>query len=438
MPQASHGVYRCPSCDELTEADVGKDGSLVCAKCGHVSTRKVPPSRKRVSMGLDIGGGSLVQRNVVSRRHGDQSEVPSPSVLPEAKAPTLGAGEEVSATGHRQEVISDDGERKLVRRHKKRRRANSFRYVFLLLWVMAIVLIVLMVRKQMGTIRKEARLVAAADAAKLEDKKEAQARAYLEAEMPACRTLLFDFLSAADPAQRAQFVLGGSELAPKMAVHYRQNTIFRPEGGVAMGSSNLVLWDGGKPVIETSWMTEQGERIEAVFARENQEWKLDWEAFVRFSSQPWHLFVSGVGGNEGEFRVWLKVQRNSTTMSGDEQILSLRFYPPVADARERNRAKSEAVLVPLDSRNGRRILEIMEEAEQESEVGDRRLCLDDPANHYRVRVVLEWREGANDRRYLHLKDVLAGHWLGDRFEQEFKDDGDEETREEDPAPPEDG
>jgi hypothetical protein len=207
-----------------------------------------------------------------------------------------------------------------------------------------------------------------------------------------------------------------------MAKHYRQNTVYRPGEALAPGASNLVLWDGRKPLIESAWTSLEGDRVEVVFARENGRWKIDWEAFVRYSTEPWHLFASEVAGARGEFRVWAKIQ---TTRSGGagEEVLSLRFYPPLEDSLERNRSKSPPVLVPLRSRNGRRIVEIVADDERDRQVGDRRLFLEDPMNLHRMRVELEWREGANGRNYLHLNEVHAGHWLGSRFVQEFDETG---------------
>ena len=416
MSRASHGVHRCPSCDELAEADFGPDGMVTCLKCGHVLERKVPPSRKRTAGSLDLGGSGLVQRNVASRRHLDKAALPEPAPIPKAKTPEISISKDLSYR-QREEVISEDEERKVVRRRKRRRKLPLSRIVVFLIWLGAVVLTVTLVKKKMkgrggvvggpepgANVRKEERL-------------NEEARAYVQKQMEECRGVLGGFLEAPDAAARAQYVSNGPRLAAEMTTHYRQNTAFRPGGALAPARKHLILRENAR-AIETSWNSEGSDRVEVVFVREARQWKIDWEAFVRYSTIPWHLFVSEVGGSEGTFRVYLRIKESSVSEEGEE-VLSLRFYPPLQDQRLRSRGSSPAVLVPARSESGLRIQEISQLKERKLAVGDRRIYRDDPKGLHRVRVALEWRAGTDGKRYMHLTEVLAGNWLGEWYEEDF-------------------
>jgi hypothetical protein len=429
MSQETHGVHRCPSCGQLAEAEYGSGGKITCLGCGHVTEKKVPTPRRRQSYGLDLGGGSFVQRDVVARRNTPEVALSPKIVLPAVPAsPELSASaldSKISYQGH-QEVVSDDGDKKVVRRRKRKRKFRLGRLVLVSAWLGSIILILALVKKQM----RDARIVTPkspqvpVEDQKIEDQRRAEAEGYAKKSLPECYNSFVAFSAAPDAAARAQFVRGGALLAPQMASFYNQNTAFRPETPLFVSKTNLVLRNEMR-AIESVWRNETGETKEIVFVREEGKWKVDWEFFVRYSSSPWHLFLSETGPSEGVFRVYLRVRKSVYSDNGD-QVMNLRFYPATAENLSRNRASSPAVLVPFESESGRRIRKVVEFKDRKPLAGERNLFMADPENLHRVRVALEWRKGADGQRYLHLNEVFAGNWMGEGFEEGFTLDEDGE------------
>jgi hypothetical protein len=432
MSQETHGVHRCPSCEQLSEAEYGVGGKITCLGCGHVTERSVPAARRRQSYGMDVGGGSLVQRNVAARRNAPEVALLQKTVLPVVPASVevldSDLDSEVSYQRH-QDVVSEDGDKKIVRRRKRKRKFRFGRVLLVGAWFGSIILILALVKKQM----KDATIVTPkgpqvpVEDQKIEEQRRAEAEGYTKKSLPECYNSFVAFSAAPDAATRAQFVRSGAELAPQMASFYNQNTTFRPKAPLFADKTNLVLRNEMR-AIESVWRNEAGETKEIVFIREEGKWKVDWEFFVRYSSSPWHLFLSEVGPSEGVFRAYFRVKESVYSDDGN-QVFNLRFYPATNETLVRNRASSPAVIVPFESESGSRIRKVVGFKDRKPLAGERNLFMADPANLHRVRVALEWREGADGERYLHLNEVLAGNWLGEGFEESFTlDEGGEELR----------
>ena len=143
--------------------------------------------------------------------------------------------------------------------------------------------------------------------------------------------------------------------------------------------------------------------------------RIDWEAFTRYSSEPWVTFVEGRGSQEGEFRLYARVSRSQTT----EDVLGLIFHPWRDQATEGYRYRSPTVVVERDSVSGRRLEQILAADEAQSdrwEVNDSIFPTLDPPGCHRVRVRLVWDDNDDGDRALRVGEVLAGNWLGLGFE----------------------
>ncbi|NIP97993.1 MAG: hypothetical protein GWO24_33025, partial [Akkermansiaceae bacterium] len=46
--------------------------------------------------------------------------------------------------------------------------------------------------------------------------------------------------------------------------------------------------------------------LETVFVRQRGRWVVDWEAFVRYSTESWERFVKQAGDTGGIFRVYMR------------------------------------------------------------------------------------------------------------------------------------
>lgn len=427
MSQDTNGVHRCPSCDQLGEARYGGDGSVTCLMCGHVSQGVVPSARRRRPHAAGLAGGGLVQRDIVSRKSPltDLSKV-KPQ-LPDPKPSSLSSWpsyeEEVASA--REEIVEEGGGKKTVRRRKRKTRLKLSRMIFLALWFTCIIFVLWVVRKQ----KRDHRIVLPkeeieqAELDELEQQKRAEASGYVKRALPECAQVLSEFLEAPNAAVRAQHVRMGRDLAPEMAVHYGANPAFKTEEQWFFRQDNNLVLHENLRAIESAMIFGEEEEREVVFVREGHEWKLDWEFFVKHSTSPWHLFLSEVGPTKGTFRVYARLQEAAES-EGAGKVRKLRFYPATKDRLARNRGGSPAVLVPELSESAERLLEIIERKAKQPLTGERTYQQSDPEDLYRVRVVLEWRDGADGERYLHLNKVLAGNWLGRGFE-EFSDSDEE-------------
>ena len=432
MPEVLH----CPSCGALVP--VGADGARVCRECGHEFAKRVAISPRGGDQAAQPGKGRMVQRNVTTRRRIEDR------VDPVVPAEVMSV-EEVRNEGRTEvvrendEVVSDDGHKKVVRRRKKRKRVRLGPLLFLGGWTTLVMGVILAVNYHNaadetiveGQSKEESERKAAL---------QLQMEGILRKELPACHAVLLNYLKEPTWARRAQFVCNSSEIAPKMGRHYIRNRLWKlPEGSkVTVSKANLVLSDSENPIVEAIFRVEslpvKGENGELAeeqpkpefrevsFLRDGARWVIDWEALVRYSSNSWPLFRGDVEGSNapGEFRLF--VRRTTGRFEGGEPVLVLKFFEPRNDLNDMWRYGSPGVVVPLDSEEGQRLQEILEREPEDWEPGQPRLWHDDPEGLRRVRVKLAWERTADDRRILKVSEVLAGNWLMSGHEEDFREE----------------
>lgn len=226
--------------------------------------------------------------------------------------------------------------------------------------------------------------------------------------LPECRRALDGFLGTLVPEARSEFVLDGSRILPRMLRLRQENQIQRGDE-----NPELLLWSvldtpRGKG-IETMWDLGAGQRVEAVFFRDEEgAWKIDWEAMVRYSDADWALFVTGVGPQEGEFRLFAR--KRTGELAGEDEGSGIVLVAPRVGRPESFGARSPKIDVDPDSRIGR-ILETAFVRRELREVGayGSTAVREDPPGMIRVRVLVR-REGEVEKT-VHLRDVVATHWL---------------------------
>ncbi len=217
----------------------------------------------------------------------------------------------------------------------------------------------------------------------------------------------FGFLAAGTPEARNQFVLNPITTASRMARFYDLNPIvtIAPETLTLLKSAVLHLPAGR--AIETLWNTADGRQIDAVFVEQDNEWRLDWDHFVRFSTYPWALFLAGSGEPEGEFRL-LARQRLAEERKDAEDVSIVLYVPRFGFVNETG-FQSPEFLVKRDTRNGR-LLDAAFELEQSGKrVFGLDLPHDNPEGLIRVRVKVRRIKDDMGSRF-ELVDVLACHW----------------------------
>ncbi len=224
---------------------------------------------------------------------------------------------------------------------------------------------------------------------------------------PLCNQTFFQFLAADTPEQRTQFVADPTAKAARMVRFYGATPAAKidPQQLTLAARAIVHLPDGRG--IETRWRNADGRVFDAVFVERNNEWRLDWDQFVRFSDLPWSVFLAGSGADHGEFRL-LARERLAEERKEKAQI-SLILYAPVFGKPQEQGYSSPEFLVPRDSDDGR----LLEAAFALQKSGKRPFGVDlpniNPEDHIRVRVKVR-RVQQDLTRTFELEKIVAPHW----------------------------
>ena len=224
---------------------------------------------------------------------------------------------------------------------------------------------------------------------------------------PLASRSFFGFLSAGTPEARNQFVLNPITTAARMARFYDLNpqVTLVPES-LSPAHSAILNLPTGRAIV-TNWKSADGRVVDAVFVEQDEEWRLDWEHFVRFSTYPWSLFLAGSDEPEGEFRLLARLRLADERSDADD--LSIVLYAPVFGAPDQTGFQSPEFLVKRDTPNGR----LLDAAFKLEKSGSRVFGVDipnpNPEGLIRVRVKVRRIEDDQGRRF-ELLEVIACHW----------------------------
>ncbi|MEX1114056.1 MAG: hypothetical protein WEB53_02325 [Akkermansiaceae bacterium] len=224
---------------------------------------------------------------------------------------------------------------------------------------------------------------------------------------PLCNLVFSQFLAAGTPEKRNQFVLAPITTASKMARFYSLNPLTNIDPStLSLADSAVINLPNGR-ALETLWNTGEGRQLDAVFAQEDGEWRIDWDHFVRYSDFPWALFLAGSGEPVGEFRL-LARERLAEERKGAETV-SIVLYAPRFGSLIETGYQSPEFLIPRASENGR-LLDAAFKLERE---GKRpfgvQLPNANPEKLIQVRVKVRRIEDELERRF-ELEQVIACHW----------------------------
>lgn len=225
---------------------------------------------------------------------------------------------------------------------------------------------------------------------------------------PKCLQAFANFLAAGTPEARNQFVLAPVSTAARMAHFHSLNSV--PEidpATVKLINSGLLSLPGGK-AFEAQWEIAGGKILETVFRKENDEWRLDWEHYARYSDHPWTLFLAGTGPDEGEFR--LLARERLAEERKEEKTISLALYAPRFGLPRETGFQSPEFLVVRDSNDGRLLDAAFKLMRGGGRVFDSKLANIDPDDMIRVRVNVR-RTGFEDERRYEITAVKACHWF---------------------------
>jgi len=212
------------------------------------------------------------------------------------------------------------------------------------------------------------------------------------------------FLRASDVSVRSEFVVNGVELLVPMENYYKANLLFKLNGNLKVRKVKLVE-DERASTLRALFEDDRGREMEVVFLEQGDDWKIDWEHFVRYNEVSWSQFLLGQKeGSSGEFRLYV---RQRTNQKNDNSVMRLIFYEARVFDGERGDYSPEVEL-NRHTEVGNLIAEALVKADEEDE--DRILGSFDDPGLARVNVELEWVKEGGDMKVV-VKNLKATDWM---------------------------
>jgi hypothetical protein len=228
----------------------------------------------------------------------------------------------------------------------------------------------------------------------------------IQDELQNCGKRLEQFLSAKNIGGQSPHVLRADKILPEMARALQFNAILPVEASMSQNSYQVIHTPAGR-AIETTWKQEDGKLLEVVYFEEEGEWKIDWHAYTRASSEPWPLFVSGKGKGEGEFRV---LARERIGANGrDPEFIGLVLYAPRTGSPGEAVSPSPEIRVARASEMGRAIEEAFASRAKGLGPFGSGVVAEDPDEMIRLHVRVT-REGEEERVF-RISELIATHWM---------------------------
>lgn len=184
-------------------------------------------------------------------------------------------------------------------------------------------------------------------------------------------------------------------------------TIYKPEA--IQLAKHQVIRPNGTPLIETIWTDDRGRLIEMVFAKEDDQWLLDWESYAKSSSAPWNIFQSGTDEDIGTFRFLVR-ERLVDTNRLDMQMSIVFYEPSFLHGGPLGPATCD-FLIDRKSRDGRLISAALQARREEKPLMGSIFSQADPPNTARVTVKIR-RSFQNGEKIFNIEEVTACHWMG--------------------------
>lgn len=404
MSTETKGYYHCLECGALFEAAIKEPEDQRCPICGNPPTGKILAGTEQDRYATTDANPEVVGPRPSGKLHGINHDTQD---IYEATIATMDAQKE-SRSGR-------------VTRTKRRNKKGSKRWVFVGLWVVLMALVVGLV-KYFEPEEDSDSAVPVVDATEQERMTAAEQKRralILESALPACRDSMIEFLNASSAASKAQYVYQGVKLSGVMNRYYQDALSFSSSKNAVQIVRAELLEGFPKRVIGAVCQNQRGQRWEAVFISDGNEWKIDWASLIRYDDRSWSMFPAGKQGEEGEFRLYMRVRDSNEDFERKE--MSLVFYKPTMYFKDEFRGvASSPVSVLIDSELGRAIEALVQ---KEDELGRNEVRLDefgysigmvDPGRYHRVRVKMkvhrEGKDGKDTR--LELLEILANHWYG--------------------------
>jgi hypothetical protein len=232
--------------------------------------------------------------------------------------------------------------------------------------------------------------------------------AFYQNAAPRCADVLVQFLSADTLEASNQFVFSPVSTVSRMAHFHSLNSIPKTDPASLVLTGGCLLDLPGEKALEAHWKTADGKTIDTVFRLENDEWRLDWEHYARYSDQPWALFLAGTGPDEAEFR--LLARERLAEERKNEGSISIVLYPPRFGYPHETGSQSPEFLVSRQTRDGKLLDAAFKLERDGGRLFGSTLPVIDPDDMIRVRVKVRRAENEEGKRY-EITAVKACHWL---------------------------
>lgn len=380
MSAINKGYYHCNGCDSVFESEVVVVGSLHCPECG----REVVGILDDGSLSASHRGNGNFNQDLSSEQEG---------------------AEGVVGANTREQSLPHDGSEDLV--SDKDQVATQLRAIFIG-WVLLVVMVVgiAIYFNRQGEDLAESPQEASKNKRQIELEKHA-----LKLAIPHCANTITGFLGAATPASKAQYVYEGIRLSPEIESFYANNQDFDRSKSQVKIVRYHDLNVAGLNAIGTVCQLNTGERFEVVFIRDEQEWKIEWKSFVRYSQTDWSLFSAKDNGEESEFRLYMRVLDVGRDLAGND--IMVKFYKPdVYRGAGYTGYASETVRVPAFGEAGELITAMTKNRARDNgeDLVGMRISDFDPEHYHRVRVRVRLRKTLDEDPYLELVELYANHW----------------------------
>jgi hypothetical protein len=222
-----------------------------------------------------------------------------------------------------------------------------------------------------------------------------------------CATALNGFFDAAAPESRAQFVIDPIDAVKCLTGSDSIGPLTTGDGLMKNLLAEVIHTPRG-PAIETVWETGRGEKLDAVFFRDKETWKIDWRELARYSDQSWGLFLAEPGEKECEFRLLARERLEGER--GTHSRMGVVFYPPRFGHMREAGSPSPEFSVDLTSADGRLLVAAFAAKKEGRGPFGSHLLSSDPDDLIRVRVRVR-RNPADSHQKFTLVKVIACHWF---------------------------
>lgn len=231
--------------------------------------------------------------------------------------------------------------------------------------------------------------------------------ALLNDAIPHCSQTFSQYLTAATQEEKSQFIHSASSAVRSMARFYNLSPIERIDPADISLSEYHVLNTPDGRCIETLWTTKNGRKLDAVFRKQDDEWKLDWHHFIRYSEQPWALFLAASGEQEAEFR--LLARERLAQERKDAKDISLVLYAPRFSAPGETGYQSPEFNVMRDTADGKLLDAAFHQLRNGKSIYQSMLPNLDPVDMIRIRARIR-RVEVNGVKQFTITRVIACHW----------------------------